>query len=109
MKKEINIFDIAQPTAGQMIESVVGCKWSLKVIGLIKEGVNRPGKMKHAIKGLSTKVLNERLRKLLHFGVIEKRVFAETPPHVEYYLTDFGLRFTGILDSIHALEKELHQ
>jgi len=109
MNNQINILDIAQPTVGQMIESVVGCKWSLTVIELIQKGVNRPGKMEHAIEGLSTKVLNERLRKLLHFGVIEKRVFSETPPRVEYYLTDFGLRFADILDSIHALQKELPQ
>jgi DNA-binding HxlR family transcriptional regulator len=106
MKNEINILDIAHPTVGQMMESVVGCKWSLSVIDLIRNGVNRPGKMEHAIDGLSAKVLNERLRKLLHFGVIEKRVFAETPPRVEYHLTDFGSRFAGILDSIHALQNE---
>ncbi len=63
--------------------------------------------MEHAIEGLSAKVLNERLRKLLHFGVIEKRVFAETPPRVEYYLTEFGGRFVEILDSIHALQKTI--
>lgn len=106
MKNEINILDVAHPTVGQMMESVVGCKWSLTVIDLIRHGVNRPGKMEHAIDGLSAKVLNERLRKLLHFGMIEKRVFAETPPRVEYYLTDFGNRFAAILDSIHALQNE---
>lgn len=104
MKNEINILDIAHPTVGQMMESVVGCKWSLSVIDLIRNGVNRPGKMEHAMEGLSAKVLNERLRKLLHFGVIKKRVFAETPPRVEYYLTEFGGRFVEILDSIHALQ-----
>lgn len=104
MKKEINILDIAHPTVGQMMESVVGCKWSLNVLDLIRNGVNRPGKMEHAIEGLSAKVLNERLRKLSHFGIIEKHVFAETPPRVEYYLTEFGGRFANILDSIHALQ-----
>ena len=104
MNKEISILDIAHPTVGQMIESVVGCKWSLSVIDLIRKGVNRPGKMEHAIDGLSAKVLNERLRKLVHFGIIEKRVFAETPPRVEYYLTAFGGRFAEILDAIHALQ-----
>lgn len=107
IKNEINILDIPHPTVGQMMESVVGCKWSLSVIDLIRNGVNRPGKMEHAIEGLSAKVLNERLRKLLHFGVIEKRVFAETPPRVEYYLTEFGGRFVEILDSIHALQKTI--
>lgn len=107
MKNEINILDIEHPTVGQMMESVVGCKWSLSVIDLIRNGVNRPGKMEHAIEGLSAKVLNERLRKLVHFGIVEKRVFAETPPRVEYYLTGFGGRFAEILDSIHALQKTI--
>ncbi|MEQ1674730.1 MAG: helix-turn-helix domain-containing protein [Candidatus Nitrotoga sp.] len=106
IKNEINILDIVQPTVGQMMESVVGCKWSLSVLDLIRNDVTRPGKMEHAIDGLSAKVLNERLRKLLHFGIIEKRVFAETPPHVEYHLTKFGSRFVAILDSIHALQNE---
>lgn len=107
MKNEINILDLAHPTVGQIMESVIGCKWSLTVIDLIRHGINRPGKMELAIDGLSAKVLNERLRKLLHFGIIEKRIFAETPPRVEYYLTDFGNRFAAILDSIHALQNEL--
>jgi len=107
MKNEINILDVAHPTVGQMMESVIGCKWSLAVIDLIRRGVNRPGKMEHAIDGLSSKVLNERLRKLMYFGIIEKRVFAETPPRVEYYLTDFGARFSAILDSIQALQNKL--
>lgn len=107
MKNEINILDMPRPTAGQMVESVVGCKWSLTVIDLIRQGVNRPGKMEHAVNGLSAKVLNERLRKLMRFGIIEKRVFPETPPRVEYYLTNFGNRFVAILDSIRLLQNEI--
>lgn len=106
MNKEKNILDIAHPSVGQMVESVVGCKWSLAVISLIRQGVNRPGRMENAIDGLSAKVLNERLRKLQHFDVIEKHVFAEIPPRVEYHLTEFGGRFAGIIDAIQALQDE---
>lgn len=95
------------PTVGQMMESVVGCKWSLTVIDLIRRGVNRPGKMEHAIDGLSAKVLNERLRKLLGFGIIEKQIFNETPPRVEYSLTEFGNRFALILDEIQVLQRAI--
>lgn len=109
MANEINILDVAHPTVGQMVESVVGCKWSLTVVDLIRRGVNRPGKMEHAIEGLSAKVLNERLRKLQHFGVIEKHVFAETPPRVEYTLTEFGQGFADILDSIKALQDSVER
>jgi DNA-binding HxlR family transcriptional regulator len=87
-----------------MVENVVGCKWSLTVIDLVRRGINRPGEMEHAVPGLSAKVLNERLRKLLRFGIVEKCSYPETPPRVEYSLTDFGVRFAKVLDAIHALE-----
>jgi len=103
----LKILNISHPTVGQMMESVVGCKWSLSVVDLIRKGVNRPGEMEHAIDGLSAKVLNERLRKLLHFGVIEKRTHHEVPPRVEYFLTSFGDRFASILDEIQILQHEI--
>ena len=93
-----------RPPVTYMVENVVGCKWSLTVIDLVRRGVHRPGAMEHAIPGLSAKVLNERLRKLVRFGILEKRSYPESPPRVEYGLTDFGVRFSKILDSIHALE-----
>lgn len=89
-----------------MVENIVGCKWSLTVIGLVRNGVNRPGAMEHAIAGLSAKVLNERLRKLVRYGILRKRAFAEIPPRVEYSLTAFGVRFAAILDQIQHLDSE---
>lgn len=86
------------------MEDILGCKWSLTVLSLIRKGVRRPGAMEHAIEGLSAKVLNERLRKLVRYGIAEKRAFAETPPRVEYHLTRFGSSFGAILDQIDALE-----
>lgn len=104
--EEIKIIDsIDRPTVTYMVENVVGCKWSLTVIDLVRRGIHRPGAMEHAVPGLSTKVLNERLRKLMRFGILEKRSYPESPPRVEYGLTDFGLCFLKILDSIDALEQ----
>jgi DNA-binding HxlR family transcriptional regulator len=96
----------ARPTAAAMVEDVVGCKWSLTVLGLVREGVRRPGAMEHAVPGLSAKVLNERLRKLTRYGILEKRSYPEIPPRVEYSLTAFGERFAGILDQIRRLDDE---
>lgn len=90
-----------------MVEDVVGCKWSLTVLGLVRDGVKRPGAMEHAVAGLSAKVLNERLRKLTRYGILEKRSYPEIPPRVEYSLTPFGRRFTRILDQIRRLDDEL--
>jgi DNA-binding HxlR family transcriptional regulator len=94
-------------TVHRMVEDVVGCKWSLCVLGLVRQGVRRPGAMEHAVPGLSAKVLNERLKKLTCFGVLERRAFDESPPRVEYRLTPFGERFVAILDEIARLEGEM--
>lgn len=94
------------PVAG-MVENIVGCKWSLAVLALVRQGVHRPGAMEQAIDGLSAKVLNERLRKLVRYGILDKTSYAELPPRVEYRMTPFGQRFIAILDQIEALQEEL--
>jgi DNA-binding HxlR family transcriptional regulator len=92
-----------------MVEDVVGCKWSLAVLGQIRRGVRRPGKIERAIDGLSKKVMNERLRKLQRFGIVEKFAYAELPPRVEYRLSPFGRRFVRLLDGIERLQASLEQ
>ena len=60
-----------------MVEDIVGCKWSLAVLGAVRSGVQRPGALEHAIEGLSKKVLNERLSKLVRLGILERQAYAE--------------------------------
>ena len=91
----------------RMVEDIVGCKWSLAVLGAVRAGTCRPGAMEHAIEGLSKKVLNERLSKLVRFGILEKQAYAELPPRVEYRFTPFGDKFLGVLDGIDALQREI--
>jgi DNA-binding HxlR family transcriptional regulator len=106
MKKKETTAPRAAKSVHGMVEDIVGCKWSLTVIDQVRSGVRRPGAIEHAVPGLSQKVLNERLRKLVRFGILRKESFPEVPPRVEYSLTDFGGRFAGILDAIRALESE---
>lgn len=91
-----------------MVEDIVGCKWSLAVLDLVRHGVCRPGAMEHAIEGLTAKVLNERLRKLQRYGILVKRSYPEIPPRVEYSLTPFGKKFFAVLNQIARLDGELH-
>jgi DNA-binding HxlR family transcriptional regulator len=97
----------AQPDVSRFVEDIVGCKWSLAVLRAVRAGVCRPGAMEHAIEGLSKKVLNERLSKLVRFGILEKQAYPELPPRVEYRLTPFGSKFCGVLDGIDALQREI--
>lgn len=106
-EKKILEKSLAAPSVKRMVEDVVGCKWSLSVLALVRQGVNRPGAMERSVEGLTTKVLNERLRKLVGYNVLRRKVYAEVPPHVEYNLTDFGHKFVEVLDTIESLEHEL--
>lgn len=90
-----------------MVEDIIGCKWSLAVLGRIRGGTVRPGAMEHALPGLSKKVLNERLRKLVRFGIVERHAFAELPPRVEYRLTPFGEKFSALIDGVERLQREI--
>jgi DNA-binding HxlR family transcriptional regulator len=70
-----------------LLEDVLGCKWSWRILREVRNGVNRPGQLERAIEGISAKVLNERLRKL-------------------YRYTPLGERFFAILGEIEAVEAE---
>ncbi len=98
---------LAASDAKAMVEDIIRCKWSLTVIDLIYRGINRPGAMVHAVEGLTTKVLNERLNKLQRYGVLEREVFPEKPPRVEYGFTAFGEKFLKIIDAINALQTDI--
>ncbi len=90
-----------------MVETIFGCKWSLTVFNLLAHGINRPGEMVRAVEGLSTKVLNECLRKNVDYGILGKNVFNELPPRVEYYVTPFGTDFLRVIAQIEILQDKM--
>jgi DNA-binding HxlR family transcriptional regulator len=51
--------------------------------------------------------MNERLRKLVRFGILRRISYPEVPPRVEYQFTDFGKKFLALLDQIEQLETDL--
>lgn len=89
------------------MEDIIGGKWSLSVLAAVRAGTHRPGALERAIPGISKKVLNERLRKLVRFAIFDRRVYPEVPPRVEYRLTVFGRKFCQVVDSIERLEQDL--
>ena len=95
-----------RPNVAAMVESFVGCKWSLQILGLIRRGVCRPGAIRRSVPGLTTKVQSACLSKMLGYGILERTVFPEVPPHVEYRITEWGDRFVAILDAIAALQRD---
>jgi DNA-binding HxlR family transcriptional regulator len=96
------------PPVAEMVESIVGCKWSLRLLQLCREGTTRPNAIRRACSGLSAKVMNERLQKLTRFGILERSETGDKPPiEVNYVLTGFGRRFCSILDEVQRLQDAL--
>lgn len=97
----------SSPSVYTQLEEVIGCKWSVSVLHAIREGVIRPGALEREIAGISTKVLSERLRKLTHYGLLQKTTFPEVPPRTEYALTEAGRRLTEIIEQIKRLDSQI--
>ena len=109
MAREPVVADPRVPVAS-MVESIVGCKWSVRLLSLAAEDVARPSAFQRACPGLSAKVMNERLRKMIRFGILERTVHGTKPPlEVEYRLTAFGRRFLRILDEVRRLQDEVER
>jgi DNA-binding HxlR family transcriptional regulator len=95
------------PNVRGIVEDLVGCKWTLHVLSQVRAGVHRPGQLVRTADGLTTKVLNERLSKLVRYGVLDKVAYPEVPPRVEYHMTPFGTRLNTVLDAIDELQEEV--
>ncbi len=93
--------------SARLVETIFGCKWSLTVYQLLSHGINRPGEMVRSVEGLSTKVLNDCLRRNTKFGILERITYNEVPPRVEYRVTAFGEKFIRVLDELEALQEEI--
>ncbi|QSR89082.1 winged helix-turn-helix transcriptional regulator [Methylacidiphilum caldifontis] len=93
--------------AARLVEKVFKCKWTVSVLELICQEIHRPGQMKKNIPGITTKVLNDLLKKLCQWGIVERTVYPLVPPKVEYHLTDFGEKFMKVLKSVEELQKEI--
>lgn len=69
----------------------LGDKWSLLIVSILSNGPQRFTTLKFAAEGISQRMLTLTLRKLERDGLIDRTVYPEVPPRVEYGLTPLGL------------------
>lgn len=70
--------------------AVIGGKWKPLILFHLAHGRRRYGDLRRAIGGVSDKVLIQQLKELQADGIVERRDHQETPPRVDYSVTDFG-------------------
>ena len=78
----------------------IGNKWKPIIINVIGTRTIRFGQLDAIVPNISRKVLTEQLKELEEDGLLERFAYKELPPRVEYKLSEKGLAFLPILDSI---------
>jgi len=79
---------------------VIGGKWKPVILWHIKEKPMRFNEIRSILPNVTQGVLTRQLRELEADKIVNRRVFAEVPPRVEYSLTSFGETFIPILDNL---------
>lgn len=80
--------------------SLIGSKWKVLILRDLLPGTKRFGELKKSIGHVSQKVLTNQLREMESQGLVNRKVYAEVPPRVEYSLTDLGLSLKPILEAM---------
>jgi len=80
---------------------VIGGKWKIMVIFHLSSGKKRFNELRKLIPNVTQRMLTRQLRELESHGILERKIYAQIPPKVEYYLTDLGYSLNPILDVLH--------
>lgn len=80
--------------------TLIGDKWKVLILRDLMPGTKRFGELKKSIGSVSQKVLTAQLRDMEQSGLVNRKVYAEVPPRVEYSLTELGQSLKPILDAM---------
>ena len=93
-KRIINTCDMATTLR------VIGGRWKPAILCRLVSGTMRYGELKKSIEGISERMLVSQLRELEHDGIVDRVVYAEVPPRVEYVMTELGHTMTPMLNAM---------
>lgn len=80
--------------------TLIGDKWKVLILRDLMPGTKRFGELKKSIGSVSQKVLTAQLRDMEASGLVNRKVYPEVPPRVEYSLTELGQSLKPILDAM---------
>ena len=83
-----NVYSGTCPT--RHVLDLIGDKWATLIVGLLEQQPQRFAALHRQIDGISQKMLTQTLRRLERDGLVQRTVYAEVPPRVQYALTPLG-------------------
>jgi DNA-binding HxlR family transcriptional regulator len=87
----------------------IGGKWKTVVLWYLRNDKKRFSELRRLIPNITEKMLSLQLKGLEHDGVIGRKIYAEVPPKVEYFLTDFGKSMIPMLEEFARWGRNLAQ
>lgn len=79
---------------------MMNSRWKVLIIKELLTGTKRFGELKKSLGTITQKVLTSNLREMEDNGLVDRKVFSEVPPRVEYTLTDIGYSLAVVLDAM---------
>ena len=81
---------------------IIGAKWTALLVHDLSEGPRRFSELERSCSGISPRTLAERLRALEQEGIVARQSYPESPPRVEYSLTEKGEALLPIIGAMRA-------
>ena len=96
-------FDCAEGCSVEAALAVIGGKWKGTILyRLHRDGVLRFNEIRRILPAVSQRTLTAQLRALEADGIIERTVYAEVPPRIEYRLSAYGQTLAPVLLTLKA-------
>jgi len=89
--------------------AAIGGRWKVLIIHHLLEGTQRFGELTRLLGGVSPRTLTRQLRELEDAGIINRKVYQQIPPKVEYSLTPLGEALKPVLYAMHEWGEKLDQ
>ncbi|HLM80905.1 MAG TPA: helix-turn-helix domain-containing protein [Terriglobales bacterium] len=88
----------------------IGGAWKVLIVAhLTQVKIRRHAEIKRLLRGITPKILTQQLREMERDGLIQRTVYAEVPPRVEYQLTAFGETLRPVLEAMYAWGKQTQE
>lgn len=91
---ETELFEISKAA------KIIGSKWTLLILTSLLKGTKRFGELQKEVAGINPRTLSKRLSDLKKEGYINKKIYAQVPPKVEYSLTTKSQVFKQVIRAV---------
>ena len=80
--------------------AMIGGRWKIPILFHLMAGRKRFSELSRALKDVTQKMLTQQLREMVRNGLVERKIYAQVPPKVEYSLTELGRSLFLVVDAM---------